>query len=161
MNPIVLIKLRTITISVGLLCLVSNLHAQSLEETQPLSFGTLVVLDNSTSGSVEIDEVGNVSISNHFATIESPQYGVVQLSGFPPNAELFITPIIMQSQLSADIVSPEQFTLSSINTVSSVVINSDGTDEIRVGGEITTSGSGSMNFADADFSASYSLTFNY
>jgi hypothetical protein len=136
-------------------------EAQEAQEIRPLSFGRLVILNNDTPGRITVDELGNVQRTSHFAIIEAPEYGIVRLSGFPANAQLFVSAIILQPQMSASIFSPEQFTLESINTAPFININSDGTDELRFGGDIVTSGSTNMNFADATYSSAISITFNY
>lgn len=139
----------------------TSVVSQEVQEIRPLSFGKVVVLDNNTSGRIIIDQLGNVQLTEHFAIIEPPEYGIVRLTGFPPNAQLNVNAIILQSQMSASVFSPEQFTLVDINTIPLININSDGTDELRFGGEIVTSGSGSRNFVDAKYSSTISITFNY
>ncbi|MGQ8367401.1 DUF4402 domain-containing protein [Glaciecola sp. 1036] len=136
-------------------------HGQEIIEVTPLSFGSVAVLDNSSVGHIEVDSLGNISISTNFAVLEPPQYGEFRLVDYPVNANLFVTGGIVQAQTTSDAFSPEQFTLTAVNTVSVINIGSDGTALLRVGGRLETSGSGSLVFGDTTYSCRLVITVNY
>ncbi len=136
-------------------------YAQQIIEIRPISFGTVVVLDNSTVGSINIDAIGNVNISNHFAIIAPPLYGEFQLLNYPVNANLFLSGGILQGQSSTPVFSPEQFTLTAVNVLGIVNIGNDGSAIIRAGGRLETSGSGSLSFGDTTYTSRIIITVNF
>lgn len=135
--------------------------SQEIIEIRPISFGTVVVLDNTTVGSINIDAIGNVNISTHFAVIEPPLYGEFQLIDYPVNANLFLSGGILQGQTTTPTFSPEQFTLAAVNVPGIVNIGSDGTALIRAGGRMETSGSASLNFGDTTYTSRLIITVNF
>ncbi len=129
--------------------------------TQPLSFGRIVISNNASIGSYTIDYLGNISVTNHFRIIEAGAPAEFFLFDYPPNSQVFITPTVIQAQTSSSPFSTEQFTLANLTSPSSVFIRTDGTSEINVGGTLRTSGSGSMNYSDANYTVNLQVSFNF
>ena len=128
---------------------------------QPLNFGTVAVVNNATTQSITIDELGNYSISSGLRTLEPGEPAIFEASGFPGNLQLFISSLITQANTNSVIYSPEQFTLTQLHTQSSVITGGDGTAEIIVGGTMVTSGSGTLNFVDTTYTSDLRITINY
>ncbi|MGB3725131.1 MAG: hypothetical protein WA981_05140 [Glaciecola sp.] len=138
-----------------------NAQSQEVQEITPVYFGTVVVLDNSTVGSIRIDEFGNTTVSTHFAVIDPPRYGEFRLVNFVPNSILFITGGIIQAGTTSPQVSPEQFTLNAVNVRATIRVDADGNAEFRVGGELVTSGSNSLAFGNQTYTSRLSITVDY
>lgn len=140
---------------------IRSAHAQEVVEVSPLYFGTMVILDNSSAGTIEVDELGNTTVSTNFAVVDPPTYGEYQLVGFASNATLFVTTGIVQAQTTTDTHSDEQFTLTAVNVVNSINVDSDGNADFRVGGTLQTSGSGSLNYGDQTYTCRLIITVDY
>lgn len=128
---------------------------------QPLNFGTVAVVDNSTTQSIIIDELGNYSISSGLRTLVPGQPAIFEASNYPGNLQLFVSSMITRANTSSDVYSVEQFTLSNLHIQSSVITGGDGTAQIIVGGTMQTSGSGTLNFVDTTYESTLSITINY
>ena len=148
--------------AVGMLVLVSKqVYAQEVQVIRPLRFGTVAVLDNDSVGSISIDYLGNTRISTNFAVVELPSTGIFRLVGYPANATLVVTGAVIQAQTTSPQASPEQFELVSVDTPLSVNIESDGTAEFSVGGELVTSGSTIETFGNQEYTARLLITVNF
>lgn len=135
--------------------------ADDIEFIQDLDFGDIVVVDNSSVGSISLSYLGQRTISNHFRVISPSQVGQVRLSNYPVNAELFVDAFVLQPSSTSVNVSPEQFQLVDIDHPVSVRTRTDGTAIINLGGTIQTSGSSSLAFADTDYSISIQIQVQY
>lgn len=147
----------------GLLVLIlsTQVHGNDIEFIQDLDFGDIVVVDNSSPGTISLTYLGQLSVSNHFRIISPSQIGQVLLSNYPVNAELFVDAFVLQPNSSSVNVSPEQFQLTSISHPASVRTRVDGTAVINLGGTIQTSGSGSLAYSDTDYSISIQIQVQY
>lgn len=152
--------IRRLLVLLPLLLKPAFTHAD-LSVQQQLSFGQLVVTSNSTVQSVVIDSIGNVSFTTGIRPITRPQVGVIQLSDYPANAQVFVTISVSQATTNSTLASPEQFTLARVIAPPSIVTERDGTALLQFGGELQTSGSGSRNFADTLYSAQVFITLNF
>lgn len=132
-----------------------------LSVEQPLSFGEIVVASNSSIQRIVIDDLGNVSFTSGIRPITRPQVGVVRLSNYPANAQVFVNIVVSQPNTNSIAASPEQFTLATVIAPPSIITERDGTALLRFGGEMQTSGSGSRNFADTIYSAQVFITLNF
>ncbi|MFT2109966.1 DUF4402 domain-containing protein [Marinomonas sp. 2405UD68-3] len=144
-----------------LLMLTSVTSSAGAINTQPLSFGRIVLSHNASVGSYTIDYLGNISTTNHFRIIEAGSPAEFLLFDYPPNSQVFITPTVIQAETNSAPFSAEQFTLANLTSPGSVFIRTDGTSEINVGGTLRTSGSGSMNYSDADYTINLQVSFNF
>lgn len=141
------------------------LHSVSLlaevVNIRPLSFGRIVISDNSTIGEYTIDYLGNITATNHFRIIEAGSPAEFLLFNYPANAQVFITPSVIQASTSSTPFSTGQFTLVNLTSPGSIFIRTDGTAEVGVGGTLRTSGSGSMNYSDADYTINLQISFDF
>lgn len=136
-------------------------YSNDIEFIQNLDFGDIVVVDNSSPGTISLSYLGQLTVSNHFRIISPSQIGQVRLSNYPVNAELFVDAFVLQPNSSSAQVSPEQFQLTSISHPVSVRTRVDGTAIINLGGTIQTSGSGSLAYSDTDYSISIQIQVQY
>ncbi|MDG1120949.1 MAG: DUF4402 domain-containing protein [Glaciecola sp.] len=151
--------------SIGVWILASLLPLQvcasDIEFIQDLDFGDIVVVDNSSPGTISLSYLGQLTVSSHFRIISPSQIGQVLLSNYPVNAELFVDAFVLQPNSSSAQVSPEQFQLTAISHPTSVRTRVDGTAIINLGGTIQTSGSGSLAYSDTDYSISIQIQVQY
>lgn len=152
------IKLKLITI--GLLISATNVNAD-VEITQSLNFGVVAVLDNSLSHTYAIDESGNFAISGGFRIITPGIPGAIRLTNYPGNIEVFVSGNVITAVLNPGLISQEYFDFVSVNVPTTVRTSSLGEEEFTFGGTIQTSGSGSIQFADAQYSGQLRIDLNF
>lgn len=147
-----------IVIAITISCFV---RAADVEFIQNLHFGDIVIVDNSSPGTFSLSYFGERFVSNHFKIISPSQVGQVLLSDYPVNSELFINAFVLQANSNSDAISSEQFQLTAISHPPSVLIKTDGTAIINIGGTIKTSGSGSLAYADTNYSIAIQIQVQY
>jgi len=128
---------------------------------EPLSFGTIAVLDNSVTSDITISQTSQTTIVNHIRVIEPGNAAEFVLTDLPGNVQVFTT--VSVTQMTTTTVNPaptEQFTLVSVDTAPFVYTDGTGYASIKVGGTLRTSGNGG-NYVDVQYQASLQLTFNY
>ena len=129
---------------------------------EPLSFGTIAVLDNSVASDITISQTSQTFIVNHIRAIEPGNAAEFVLTDLPGNVEVFTTATV--TQMTTGTIDPtpptEQFTLVSVDTAPSVTTDGTGYASIKVGGTLRTSGNGGHYF-DVRYRAALLLTFNY
>ncbi|WDD99258.1 DUF4402 domain-containing protein [Thalassomonas actiniarum] len=129
---------------------------------EDLSFGTIVVSDNSVVSDIIISRAGQTSIVNHIRVIEPGHPAEFALTDLPGNLEVFTSAVITQATTSNPPPAPatEQFTISSPDIVASVTTNGSGFALVRVGATLSTSGNGG-NYVDVQYQGTLQVTFNY
>mmetsp|Transcript_49740 Transcript_49740/g.158866 ORF Transcript_49740/g.158866 Transcript_49740/m.158866 type:complete len:156 (-) Transcript_49740:877-1344(-) len=138
----------------------TNIKAD-VEVTQTLNFGIVAVLDNTSAHTYAIDESGNISISGGFAIIAPGNPGAIRLSNYPGNIEVFVNGVVITAVLNPGQISQEYFVFTSVNVPPTVRTNSLGEEEFTFGGTIQTSGSGSIQFVDAQYAGQLRIDLNY
>lgn len=128
---------------------------------EPLSFGTIAVLDNSVASDIIISQTDQTTIVNHIRVIEPGRAAEFVLTDLPGNVQVFTSATITQmTTTTVDPAPTEQFTLVSVDTAPSVTTDGTGYASIKVGGTLRTSGNGS-SYVDVQYRARLQLTFNY
>lgn len=135
--------------------------SQAIEVIQPINFGHVVIIDNHSVGVMDIDERGDFRTSDHFRIITPGHAGIVELRDFALSSEMFVSGYVLQSRASSGIASPETFTLTQVNIANSIYTRGDGSAEVKFGAQLSTSGSGSQQFADTTFTMRVKLVFQY
>lgn len=136
--------------------------AQVIAQTQALNLGTVAVLDNSTVGTISINNDALVQTTGGVRVLISGTPAIFSVTGFDSERRLFITVQANQSVTTTTLFSPEQFIIQSYDSSASITTNEVGDGEFSVGATFATSGSGSVNFRDGvQYQASYSVTVNY
>lgn len=154
-------NVRTIALLLMTSTIVLPCFAQTLEETQALDLGTIAILDNTNVGTISVNKDDLVRTTEGVRVIVFGRPAIFQARGFDSNRRLYITVQANQGGTVTDLVSPEQFTVQSYDADEYVTTDDQGDVEFSVGAVFATSGSGSTNFRDTDFSARYSVTVNY
>lgn len=128
-------------------------------QIKPLSFGKIAVANNSQVSRVTISRFGQVSVTNNIYVVEAGSPGEIELSGYLPGSTLQINATIISTSVAAvGLVST--FNLVSVDTASSVSIGSSGTEVIRIGGVLETTGDNSTYF-DGNFSTLVRLNIDF
>ncbi|WP_395342094.1 hypothetical protein PN836_000065 [Ningiella sp. W23] len=132
-----------------------------LEEIQPLSFGTIVVLSNVEVESYQISKEGNVELSDNLLVFSPGQRGLYRVTGLPPNSNVLLSTQILDNFFRSTELNTERFRFTSLNT--SVVHRTDDTGRVvlPVGGTISTSGNGSLVFGAAPHTADFIVEIDY
>lgn len=126
-----------------------------------LSFGTVAVLNNGTESEITINVDNQYNVTNHLRVLTPGQRGEYVLSAYPPFTQLFISANVTLTETSSAVGSSEQFTLTSLTTAPSVTTDAAGTATIFVGGTLRTSGDGSGQYFDTDYSVKFDISINY
>ncbi len=147
-------------ITVGLALFSGQVRSDAVV-TQTLNFGVVVVSDNSAAHTYSIDESGNFSISGGFRIITPGNPGAILLTNYPGNIEVFVTGNVITTVLNPGQISQEYFDFVSVNVPATVRTSSLGEEEFTFGGTIQTSGSGSIQFTDAQYSGQLRIDLNF
>lgn len=126
-----------------------------------LSFGTVAVLNNTSSSEITITLNNQYSVTNHLRVLRPGHRGEYLLSAYPPYTQLFVSANITLTQTASSAGSSEQFTLTSLTTAPSVTTDAAGIATIFVGGTLRTSGSGSGQYFDTSYSVNFDISINY
>ncbi|MDT0593848.1 hypothetical protein [Glaciecola petra] len=126
-----------------------------------IDFGTIVVLDNSSVQSIEMDRFGAFTFSSGIRPIAIGEAGLIEITDYAPGTTFIVSASITQSGTSSPLISLEHFELYAIDVPSSLVVPGTGIAELRFGGSIRTSGSGSEAFTDTTFTSRVRFTLNF
>ena len=130
-------------------------------ELQALDFGTVAVVDNRTAGTLTIDKFGNTSVSSQLRVVSPPVPGRFLIDNLAPNTGISISLAHNANTMNPLVTSQEFFTFTLTDYSDYLVADANGEAELLVGGTITTSGSGSLNFAQTDYKINFRITFLY
>lgn len=126
-----------------------------------LSFGTIAVVNNSVTSDVTMTAGGQQTSTNHIRTIVPGYAAEVHLTGYPVNSQVFTTANITNPTAAPLVGGPtENFTLISVTTAPSVIINELGFAAITIGGTLRSSGAGPQ-YNDTLYRANISVTLNF
>nr|WP_241664413.1 DUF4402 domain-containing protein [Ningiella ruwaisensis] len=151
--------MRFLTFLIG--CVYSGCTQANITELQSLNFGTIALVDNSSVGDIIVDKFGNVTSTSHFRVVIPPQPAHFLIDGLAPNTGVSIAISHSATQMSPLTSSPETLTFSLIESAEYVVADANGEAEIKIGAKLSTSGNGSLNFAQTDYRINYQVTFLY
>jgi len=143
-------------------CLLVSPARAAVELEQALDFGTLVMIDNHSVGTISMSMDGDVNFSRHFRVLTQGHAAELTLSQYPSYKMLSIGAAVMQAQTQiASGIGSEQFTLVSVETDGSVVTDSAGMARVFVGGTLQSSGDPSGHYIDTEYQARLLLTIDY
>jgi hypothetical protein len=128
-------------------------------ELESLNFGTIAVVDNNNIGTLTIDRFGNTTVSPQLRIISPPTAGRLLIDGLAPNTGISVSLSHGATQMTPLITSQEFFSFTLNNYSDYLVADENGEAEIRIGATISTSGNGSLNFAQTDYQINYQITF--
>jgi hypothetical protein len=150
-----------IVISILGVLLSFSCFSQVLTETQALDLGTVVVASNDSVNTVSIDKEGNYRTTGGIYVIEIGEPSIFEASGFAGNQRLNITVTAGQSTTTTAAFSPQQFNVQSYQAQDFINTNAQGIATFLVGAVFATSGNGSINFRDTQYTANYTVTINF
>lgn len=138
----------------------STLVSANVFIEQPLSFGKVVVLDNSEPHTLTVPAYGPVLSSVGLRMIQGGQPGIYTVTGLDgPRAIALSADLPVLSTTSYG--SADRFELISLDMPAMVYSNEAGEVQIRVGATIQTSGSGTTHYLNETFSFPVNITLSY
>ncbi|WP_157822439.1 hypothetical protein [Psychromonas sp. Urea-02u-13] len=147
---------------VFLFCVFSKSLFAGVLAVNELSFGTVVVTDNSVVSTVSIDLLsGNTFVTNKMLVLVPGQLGEFLLYGLPPYTSVNLSANVITPQTTSGGVPSEQFTLGNLTVEPSLTIDENGEGIFFVGGTLSTSGNGNNNYADLEFTVRHNIVISY
>ena len=128
---------------------------------ETLSFGTVAVLDNSSTSEVTVTSTNTVSCTNHIRILIPGHRAEFLLTSYPTYTTVFTTVNILSAETTSPATASEQFTLINLEIAPSVTTDGTGFASVYVGGTLRTSGSGSGQYFDSSYTATYELNLNF
>jgi len=142
--------------------LFSSLAFAGITVIDKLNFGTIAVLDNTTPSDITINSITNqIIITNGIRVLIPGNRAEFLLTDYPTYTQVFTSANIVIAETSSPTPPSEQFTLINLETVPSVMIDGTGFASVFVGGTLRTSGSGTGQYFDAVYTATYELEVNF
>ncbi|MGS0682977.1 DUF4402 domain-containing protein [Shewanella sp. 125m-7] len=126
---------------------------------QPLSFGTIVIRDNSIQSSVTVPTYGHSTSSGQLLIISPGKAAEMVITDYPPYVELSITPMLPVTTTVAS-GDTEQFTLSEIYIEQNIRTDSAGVASAKMGGKLSTSGNG-KHYLNTSYRAVFYIDISY
>lgn len=150
---------KSLLFVIAMLSLSPALLAQVvIEEVQPLSFGKLAIIKNDNPYVFSISHLGEQRIDAPFKVIEKPTVGIFRVSGLPVNSHINVNVITYNSKLNPATSSPELLDFAINGFDDPIRSDAGGEALLRVGGKITTSGAGTVNFSQNTHSATLRIS---
>lgn len=136
---------------------IAKLNAQSITENTPISFGLVVVTDNSSVGSITVDISGATSSSGGMTSLTSGSAGQYHLSGLTPSSPvtLSFTPFTVYPNGSSS--GSVYFNMTGFTTNASITTSGAGTATFDLGATLQSSGN-SVTYTDGDYSGDFTIT---
>lgn len=157
---------RAVTILYALLLFLSAvinidaLHAESITEEQPLSFGKFAITDNNIVSTMTIPYTGlPPSITGNIIPIEPGLAGHYRLGGFPAYV-LFAITVTSSNLTKGGTGLPEGFVLDNYSHHPALTANADGEALLKLGARLNSTGSGT-GYVDAPYSGIITITVNW
>jgi hypothetical protein len=129
-----------------------------VNEQDPLTFGEAVVLNNNGVYTVSVDSNGNYSSDPEFLFVTPPQEGVYIASGFVAFEPITDVTIMVDQQMIGPGV---DFTISNFDIDFPSNADGSGNAIIRVGAEMSTTGTVSSYQPSSNFEAEFTLTIDH
>ena len=132
--------------------------AQTISTTQALSWGEVILTDNTAQHEIVIATDGNFTNDPEFLIVENPDVGVYQLTGDLPNRPISSVTVTVDRQMQGG---GQEFTMDNFTTSHPATTDGSGNATINVGGRLRSSGSGTPYNTSQAFTADLTLTVNY
>jgi hypothetical protein len=126
-----------------------------------LSFGTVAVLDNASASEITVSLTNQVSGTNYIRILIPGHRAEFLLTSYPTHTTVFTTVNVLVAETSSPATESAQFTLVNLETAPSVTTDGTGFATVYVGGTLQTSGSGSGQYFDSTYTATYELDLNF
>ncbi|MFC3120369.1 hypothetical protein [Agaribacter flavus] len=145
----------------ALICLLCASGKAQLLEVDPVDMGTVALADNNSVQTLSIDVFGNVVNSGGFRVIIDGQPGLYRATNLLPNVLYNVTVSVQNATMNPNQASLEFFVFDIPSYDQQVLTDVNGEADIRVGGRITTSGSGGRIFAEAPHVSAIQITIGF
>jgi len=133
----------------------------TVTQVDKLSFGNIVVLDNSTISEITVSTQGKVTYTNDIRIIDLGHPAYFVLSEFTTYTQLFTVASVLTAESVSSYSGSQQFTLTNLTTASSVTTNATGIAEVIIGGTLQSSGSGTNMYYDDTYISTLQLIISY
>lgn len=155
-------RMRVFKTVIGVVLLLGLANAKGdIIEISPLNFGTVVIVSNNTPERIILNHSGGVGYTSGIYAVTAPSVAEFMLTNYPPSQLVFISANSIQAQSNSDIYSADQFTLTNVDTPSTLTTDPTGAATLYVGGTLETSGSGTNSYLDTRYTINYQVTINY
>ena len=134
---------------------------ETVTQVDKLSFGSIAVLDNTTTSEITVDTQGRMTYSNDIRILDLGKPAYFVLFDYPIYTQLFTAASVLSAETVSSIYGSQQFTLINVTTASSVTTNGTGMAEVIIGGTLQTSGNGGGKYYDGNYTATLQLTISY
>lgn len=140
-----------------IICGVCPARAQTVVETQPLSFGKIAIQSGAAVARITITTAGGYTTNGRIYVIDPPTRGEYDLTGGPPNSPYTIT-----LPASVNLTGPGgPFTLDNLVVrPTTLQTNASGDDSFRITGRLRTLGGGTP-YGDGAYSGTVTITINF
>ncbi|WOT05605.1 DUF4402 domain-containing protein [Shewanella youngdeokensis] len=126
---------------------------------EPLSFGSIIITDNSTVGSITVPAYGNTVTSGGVMVLTPGNPAELVFTDYIPYSTLTVTPMLpVTTSITSGIT--EQFTLDQIDIPSRIRTDSAGMARVKMGGRLTTSGNGGR-YINTAYKAVFHIDISY
>lgn len=133
-----------------------DLYAQTITENIPLSFGRVVLVDNSVSRDIELLPTGSYTADPAYIFFSEPQLASVTVDGYTPLTPLLIN--VSATNLTASGGGAAFFSTGDTFTNPAIVITDlTGSATFEVGATLSSNGSGA-GFIDSDYTGTYTIS---
>jgi len=134
---------------------INKASAQTITENISLSFGKIVLVDNSTAKTVELLPSGSYLADPDYIFFSEPRLGNITVDGYPPLTPLIVS--IGTTTLDSTGGGLASFTTSDTFTNPAILITDlSGSITFDVGAKLTSDGSGAI-FTDNDYEGVYTI----
>jgi len=133
-----------------------NVLAQTINENTTLSFGKIVITDNSSAHKIEILPGGGYSADPQYIFFSDPQMANVSVDGYDPFVTLSVS--ISNPNLNRAGGGPAFFSVSDVFTNPAIIeTDSFGSATFEVGATLSSNGNGA-GFTNNKYDGNYTVT---
>ena len=144
------------------LLVLSNVSIAGVTTIEKLNFGTLAIVDNTVQSDISISSATNqISITNGFRVLVPGNRAEFLLTSNPNYTPVYTTATVLVAETTSLTPPSEQFTLINVESTPSATTDGTGLATIYVGGTLRSSGSGTGQYFDATYTATYKLDINF
>jgi len=130
--------------------------AQTINENSPLTFGKIVITDNSVTRRIELLPGGGYTADPQYIFFTDPQMANITVDGFAPSTVLNVS--ITSPNLNRPSGGPAFFSISDVFTNPAIIeTDSSGSATFDVGATLSSNGNGA-GFTNNKYEGDYAVT---
>lgn len=130
--------------------------AQTVQEMEPLAFGTFVVPSNAAVSTLTVPLNGSVSTTGSIIALTQGRPGRYRVGGLPGNVIVDID-VTAAPLFGAALPASQFFQITAFDHPPTVITNAGGTATFRLGATLSTSGSG-VPYTDSTYAGTIDIT---